>query len=76
VTGTMHAGLAVEAIVFVAVVLLVRWAVTGGDPTPRPLEPAAEWAPAYEWIPFQELDLPCHHCGGRITVHTASGGAL
>lgn len=75
-TGTAHIGLAVEALVFVAAVLLVRWAVTGGEPAPRLLEPAAEWVPAYEWIPAQEVDLSCHHCGGRITVHTASGGAL
>jgi hypothetical protein len=76
VTGTVHAGLAVEALVFVAAVFLVRWAVTGGEPTPRPLEPAAEWVPAYEWIPAQELAVPCPDCGTHVTVHAASGGVL
>jgi hypothetical protein len=76
VTGTAHIGLAVEALVFVAAVFLVRWAVTDGEPTPREPRAAVEWVPAYEWIPAQELDLPCHHCGGRITVHTTPGGAL
>jgi hypothetical protein len=75
-TGTVHAGLAVEALVFVAAVFLVRWAVTGGEPTPREPRPAVEWVPAYEWIPAQELDLPCPGCGQHITVHAASGGVL
>jgi hypothetical protein len=78
-TGTVHAGLAVEALVFVAAVFLVRWAVTGADPKPRPARPtrpAVEWVPAYEWIPAQELAVPCPDCGTHITVHAASGGAL
>lgn len=75
-TGTAHAGLAVEALVFIAAVLLVRWAVTGGEPAPRRPRPAVEWVPAYEWIPAQELAVPCPDCGTHITVTTTWGGVL
>jgi hypothetical protein len=75
-TGTAHAGLAVEALTFVAAVLLVRWAVTGGEPAPSRPEPVVEWVPAYELIPAQELAVPCPGCGQHITVTTTWGGVL
>ncbi|MGW0577316.1 hypothetical protein ACWD25_15365 [Streptomyces sp. NPDC002920] len=70
-TGTWHAGLGVLSAVFTAGVLLIRWAVTGGQPTaPRPRRrPVEEWVPAHLLIPAQQL--ACPDCG--TTIHTTTG---
>ena len=65
-TGTAHAGLAVEALVVVLAVLFMRWAVTGGTPRTRRPRPVEEWEPAYLWLPAQQL--ACPDCG--TTIHT------
>ena len=75
-SAAAHLGLGIEALVLVGLVLLVRWAVTGGQPQPRERKPAEEWWPAYTWIPAQELAATCPDCGTHITIHTAHGGAL
>lgn len=67
--GTAPAGLAVLTLVYVAAVLLVRWAVTGGQPRPRKPRPAAEYVPAFHLIPAQQL--ACPDCG--TTIHTTTG---
>jgi hypothetical protein len=79
VNGTAHAGLAVEALVFFAAAFLIRFAVTGGQPSepctrrPRPVD---EYTPACFLIPAQQYTADCPDCGSNITIHTTTGSTL
>lgn len=71
--GTAHAGLAVLGLVYVAAVLFIRWAFTGGTPArhrarrPRPV--AVE-------VPARQLAACCPDCGTHITINTTTGDPL
>lgn len=74
--GTAHAGLAVEALVFVYGVLLVRWAFTGGRQArhrARRRRPVAVEVPACRLVPARQLAACRPDCGTHITTHTTEG---
>lgn len=76
--GTAHAGLAVLALVFVAAVFVIRYAVTPapavGRHRPVHVRPVAEYVPARELIPAFAGSWPptafrhCIQCRGTVPV--------
>lgn len=83
--GTSHFGLGVEALALVLLALLVRWAVTGGQPNqhrgPRRRKPADDYVPASHLIPAFAEGWPqpdfrhCIECRGVVPVVVHTGGA-
>jgi hypothetical protein len=79
VNGTAHAGLAVLALVFVAAVVVVRYAVTPapavGRHRPVRVRPVEEYVPGGYLIPALAVHGSAHRCDqhGHITIHTRTG---
>lgn len=75
--GTAQAGLAVLSLVFVAAVVVIRYAVTPapvpGRHRPVRVRPVAEYVPACFLIPAQQYTADCPGCGSHVTIHTRTG---